>query len=390
MSILQAIITMSLCGQPGVHFEKVHDDLLFDEPVQVLFDGVQKDKMYVVEKKGVVQQVQTNEKDPTPTTFLDLTDRVKVGHSEEGLLSIVFHPDYKDTKKIYVWYTAHRPRRCVLSSITLGSSPNECDETIILEVPQPWGNHNGGTLLFGKDGYLYVGVGDGGGSNDPKGNGQNNTTLLGTIIRIDVNETDGDVQYSIPEDNPFVADADTRGEIWAYGLRNPWRMSFDKKTGALWVADVGQNAWEEIDIVQKGKNYGWNLREGMHDFKNNKKDTETVDPIFEYGRQQGGSITGGFVYRGKDIPSIEGEYIYSDYLSGRTWRLSTPVYASGAYTPKRILNMPPISVSSFGETPTGEILACGFDSPYASKGRIYLLVAGEDSADSSSTTERIR
>ena len=179
MSILQAIITMSLCGQPGVHFEKVHDDLLFDEPVQVLFDGVQKDKMYVVEKKGVVQQVQTNEKDPTPTTFLDLTDRVKVGHSEEGLLSIVFHPDYKDTKKIYVWYTAHRPRRCVLSSITLGSSPNECDETIILEVPQPWGNHNGGTLLFGKDGYLYVGVGDGGGSNDPKGNGQNNTNTTG-------------------------------------------------------------------------------------------------------------------------------------------------------------------------------------------------------------------
>jgi glucose/arabinose dehydrogenase len=396
MSILQAIITATLCGQPGAHFEKAHDSLVFDEPVQVLFDGVQTDQMYVVEKKGVVQRMRVGEKNPTPTIFLDITDRVQVGHSEEGLLSVVFHPNYRITKKLYVWYTAHRPRRCVLSSITSGSNPNECSEKIILEVLQPWGNHNGGMLLFGKDGYLYVGIGDGGGSNDKKGNGQNNKTLLGTIIRIDINKTNGDKNYSIPKDNPFLTEVteatkgNVRGEIWAYGLRNPWRMSFDNKTGALWVADVGQNAWEEIDIVEKGKNYGWNLREGKHDFKNNKKDVETIDPVFEYGRRQGGSITGGYVYRGKDIPSIEGEYIFSDYLSGRTWRLSVPEDDSGVYATKRILNMPPISISSFGETPSGEILACGFGSPYASKGRIYLLVAGDDSADSSSTTESIR
>jgi glucose/arabinose dehydrogenase len=349
--------------------------------------------MYVVEKKGVVQRIKVGEKNPTPTTFLDLKDRVQVGHSEEGLLSVVFHPNYKTSKKIFVWYTAHKPRRCVLSSITITNTGNKEDtfnEEIILEVAQPWGNHNGGTLLFGEDGYLYAGIGDGGGSNDRKDNGQNKNTLLGTIIRIDINKKDGDKSYSIPEDNPFVKDSGARGEIWAYGLRNPWRMSFDKKTGALWVADVGQNAWEEIDIVEKGKNYGWNFREGKHDFNKNNTNVNTADPVFEYGRRQGGSITGGHVYRGKDIPSIEGEYIFSDYLSGRTWRLLTPKDPSGEYTAKRILNLPPISISSFGETPTGEILACGFDSPYATKGKIYLLVPGDKPTDSSFSTESIR
>ncbi|MBC8201752.1 MAG: PQQ-dependent sugar dehydrogenase [Planctomycetes bacterium] len=391
MFILQLIITTALCAQPGIHFEKAHTELDFDEPIQVLFDGVHADQMYVVEKKGVVQQMQLGDKNPTTTTFLDIKDRVQVGHSEEGLLSVVFHPNYKFTKKIFVWYTAHKPRRCVLSSITISNTENEdtvYNEEVILEVAQPWGNHNGGTLLFGEDGYLYVGVGDGGGSNDRKNNGQNKKTLLGTIIRIDINKKEGDKNYSIPEDNPFVKESNARSEIWAYGLRNPWRMSFDRKTGALWAADVGQNAWEEIDIIERGKNYGWNLREGKHDFK--KNNTKTTDPVFEYGRRQGGSITGGYVYRGKEIPTIDGEYIFSDYLSGRTWRLSAPKDSSSDYTAKRILNIPPISISSFGETPTGEILACGFDSPYATKGKIYLLVPADRPAESSSSTESIR
>ena len=396
MCISELLTTAFLCLSQATHFSPVHDALEFDEPVQVLFDGTNKTHAYVVEKKGIIQRVSIENKEATPEVFLNITDRVVVGHSEEGLLSLAFHPNYNENKRLFVWYTSHGPRRCVLSSFTTTNTNNIADPTteeIILELLQPWGNHNGGMVLFGGDGYLYLGIGDGGGSNDTKENGQNKKTLLGTIIRIDINATSGEKKYAIPSDNPFSSSPDARGEIWAYGLRNPWRMSFDSKTGKLWVADVGQNKWEEINIVEKGKNYGWNLREGKHDFMdNNNNGEQTVDPVFEYGRRHGGSITGGYVYRGNGIPGLYGEYIYADYLNGRVWRLLPPSGEIKKYKAKRILNRPPLSISSFGETPNGEVLACGFKSPYATKGRIYRLVSKSeiDSSDSSSMTDKMR
>ncbi len=392
MYITQIILIITSISSPKVQFEPVHKSLIFDEPMQVLFNGIENDTMYVVEKKGVVQAANMNRETKKKSVFLDIEDRVGSKHDEEGLLSLVFHPNYKENGELYVWYTAQKPRRGVLSKFT-----KEVDETtikssseeIVLEVPQPWGNHNGGTVLFGPDGYLYLGIGDGGAANDPYNNGQNKNTLLGTVIRIDVNssvlESDSTKQspYIIPPDNPLVGQKDAREEIWSWGLRNPWRMSFDRETGMLWTGDVGQNSWEEIDILEAGKNYGWNVREGLHDFHNDDpKDPEMVDPVHEYGRRKGGSITGGYVYRGTKIPDLVGSYLYGDYLSERIWSLSQN--EDGTYTETQIAKKTPLAISSFSETPSGEILVCGFPNAYASKGKIYLLVP------SSSTTSSIR
>ncbi len=371
--------------------ESIHSTLVFDEPIQILFDGTNKQDLYVVEKRGVVHRVSLEREETNKPVFLNIKDRVNVGHSEEGLLSLAFHPEYKDNGHVFVWYTAHEPRRCVLSRFESENKVvNTSTEEVILEVAQPWGNHNGGTILFGGDGYLYLGIGDGGGSNDTKGNGQNKQTLLGSIIRIDIDKEGDKLKYSIPKDNPFANRPNCRGEIWALGLRNPWRMSFDKETGKLWAADVGQNKWEEIDIVEKGKNYGWNVREGGHQFMKHESNENMTPPIFEYGRKNGGSITGGHVYRGNGIPHRRGQYIYSDYLSGRVWWLVPPDENKKKYSAEKVKLTKPLSISSFGETPSGEILACGFKSPYSTKGKIYRLVSGDEATPSSSITESTR
>jgi glucose/arabinose dehydrogenase len=366
--------------QLTVQFEPIHNALEFKDPVQVVFNDNDATVMYVVEKDGIINNVSLDKDNENKAIILDIRDRVGVTHSEEGLLSMALHPSFTSTGEIFVWYTAQKPKRGILSKFTQeegGKNINPASEKILLEVPQPWGNHNGGTILFGKDGFLYLGIGDGGSANDPHKNGQNNKTLLGTIIRIDVNQQTETQPYSIPQDNPFMSCQDVRQEIWAYGLRNPWRMSFDKKTGKLWVADVGQNQWEEIDIVQKGKNYGWNYREGSHEFFPSDTDAVFEEPVFEYGRKEGGSITGGYVYRGKKIPHLEGKYIFSDYLSRRIWALSQ----SGQEPKKaqRIAKKTPLAISSFGETPGGEIVCCGFETPYSPLGKIYRLELSTDS-----------
>ena len=373
----------------------MHTSLVFNEPVQALYDGVLDDTIYVVEKEGMIRNVSTNTDASEKPIFLDITDRVGVTNDEEGLLSLVFHPDYAENGEFYVWYSAQNPKRSVLSKFTKPPDKTTADkssEQILLEVREPWGNHNGGTVLFGPDGFLYLGIGDGGAANDPYNNGQNKNTLLGTIIRIDVNPRSSEPPpsetgkrnkpsnslYTVPTDNPLVGQNGVREEIWAWGLRNPWRMSFDRATGKLWTGDVGQNAWEEIDIVERGGNYGWNLREGAHDFKNNNNDkSKTIDPVYEYGRRLGGSITGGYVYRGSKIPALVGAYIYCDYLSKRIWILVPPSGEDEPYTSERIAKKTPIAISSFGETPDGEILACGFPNAYASRGKIYRLVSSE-------------
>jgi quinoprotein glucose dehydrogenase len=243
----------------------------------------------------------------------------------------------------------------------------------LLRVKQPYWNHNGGTLAFGPDGMLYVALGDGGNGGDPHRNGQNLTTLLGSILRIDVDHQDDGKNYAIPKDNPFVGKTIVSGrakdkevavapEIYAYGFRNVWRLSFDQKTGSLWAADVGQGLWEEINIVQSGGNYGWNMREAQHWFRPDGNDTQEglIDPIWEYHHDIGKSITGGSVYRGRRVPELVGKYVYADYVSGLLWALDYNA-ASGSVQGNYSITGKNQPIMSFGEDQSGEIY---FTTPF--------------------------
>jgi glucose/arabinose dehydrogenase len=229
-------------------------------------------------------------------------------------------------------------------------------ESVVLEIPQPRTNHNGGQLAFGPDGHLYISVGDGGGAGDTNGNAQNRANLLGNILRIDVDNTLGSLNYSIPPDNPFVDEPDFRSEIYAYGFRNPWRMSFDTQTDKLWAGDVGQNTIEEIDIIELGGNYGWNLYEGTDCFSGDCNDSGLMNPIFEYSQRSGDrSITGGYVYRGTENPSIIGKYIFGDFVSGRIWAFDEDGGSN------RILAETGLGITSFGTDADQELYVCAFD-----------------------------
>ncbi len=234
-----------------------------------------------------------------------------------------------------------------------------------MEVSQPFSNHNGGQIAFGPDGYLYIALGDGGSGGDPDGNGQNRATLLGSILRIDANTASGARNYAIPPDNPFAGNSQGfREEIFAYGLRNPWRFSFDPVTKKLWAGDVGQNLYEEIDIIEKGRNYGWNIMEGFHCYSSATCDTAGLTlPVWEYGHNSSGGIavTGGFVYRGTQLPELYGKYIYADYGSGRIWSLS---YSDNDTVNTELLKTS-LNISSFGTDRFNELYMCAFD------GKIY-------------------
>ncbi|MCH9053211.1 MAG: PQQ-dependent sugar dehydrogenase [Proteobacteria bacterium] len=236
-------------------------------------------------------------------------------------------------------------------------------------LPSP-GGVNGGTIVFGPDGYLYIVLGDGGKANDPFGNGQNLETLLGSILRIDVDHQDAGKKYAIPQDNPFVGHAKARPEIYAYGLRNIWRMSFDRETGDLWAGDVGQDLWEEINIIRKGGNYGWNVREANHKFGPNgsgpRKDL--IDPIWEYHHDIGKSITGGHVYRGKRVPALVGKYIYADYVSTLIWALDYDAKA-GEVRGNHPISSEKLAIMSFGEDEMGEVYF------FATDGKLYRFSA---------------
>ncbi len=237
--------------------------------------------------------------------------------------------------------------------------PNKADpnsEEEILRISRPFWNHDGGTLCFGRDGFLYIALGDGGLANDPNNNGQNTNSILGKILRIDINTKEGGKNYGIPKDNPFAGKAGARGEIFAYGLRNVWRMSFDRKTGWLWAADVGQNLYEEIDLIVKGGNYGWRKREGLHPFSTTgvAANDAMIDPIWEYYHDVGKSLTGGNVYRGKLLPELDGYYLCGDYVSGKIWALKYDETKKRVVA-NRPIPTPPIAVMSFGEDEQGEV-----------------------------------
>ena len=241
-------------------------------------------------------------------------------------------------------------------------------EQILLEIDQPFSNHNGGHIAFGPDGYLYIAVGDGGKANDPYNNGQNLSTLLGSILRIDVSRVDSENGYKVPPDNPFVnIDGNAKTEIWAYGLRNPWRFSFDRDTGDLWAGDVGQNRFEEIDLIKIGGNYGWKIMEGLSCFPRGKQcdSSGILSPVIEYGRADGCSVTGGYVYRGKRLPSLFGAYIYGDFCTGNIWAFR---YDGTSVTEHLKLVDSNLRISSFAEDRDGEIYIVSY-----TKG-IYRLV----------------
>ncbi len=319
-------------------------------------DGL--DRIFVTEQAGRVLVFPNDQSANDTQVFLDVRDRVNEGGNEEGLLGIAFDPDYKDNGHFYLYYSASGPRRSVLSRFSVGSdSPNLVDpasEVVILEVRQPYSNHNGGQLAFGPDGYLYVGLGDGGSGGDPLGNGQDPGTLLGSILRIDVSNVTEGQTYGIPPDNPFVGVPGAREEVWVYGLRNPWRFSFDDDTGLLWVADVGQNGWEEIDVVGKGLNYGWNVMEGAHCFSPRSGcDTSGLElPVAEYDRSGGCSVTGGYVYRGDRLLSLRGAYVYGDFCSGKIWGLR---YDGSTVTEVKLLVDSNLSITSFGQDLAGSL-----------------------------------
>jgi glucose/arabinose dehydrogenase len=328
----------------------------------------------VVEQAGVIWVFENDPEVSRKKVFLDLQKKVHSEGNEEGLLGLAFHPRFVENGYFYVYYSHFEDsiRSSILSRFTCTSREtllvDPASEKRIMKIPQPYSNHNGGALEFGSDAYLYIALGDGGFANDPHHFGQDLSELLGSILRIDVDRSESGRAYGIPPDNPFIGVPEACPEIWAYGLRNPWRFSFDRKTGQLWAGDVGQNLWEEIDIIVKGGNYGWKLREGAHSFSSRlfAPSSALIEPIFEYNHSQGVSITGGYVYRGTEFPELYGAYIYGDFQSRQVWALW---YDGQKVIENRPIFLCPHYLASFGESAQGELYLCAFD------GKIYKMVA---------------
>jgi len=345
-------LATTISADASVSLEPVVDSL--SQPVFVGHAGDQTGRLFIVEQVGTIRIVDQGQLVVEP--FLDLSGKVDFG-GEKGLLGLAFHPSYAANGRFFVNFThlnGDDLKTVVAEYARSATDPNRADpgsERVLLEFDQPFGNHNGGMLAFGKDGFLYISTGDGGSGGDPQRNGQNRSTLLGNILRINVDQGD---PYSVPSDNPFVGEQGVRGEIWAYGFRNPWRFSFDSATGRLFAGDVGQNSWEEIDLVVKGGNYGWNVMEGNHCFSpsNGCDQTGLQLPITELDRANARSITGGYIYRGQQRTELWGSYIFGDFSTGIIWALTED--QEGNWVRQEILRTPH-SISSFGEDENGEL-----------------------------------
>jgi glucose/arabinose dehydrogenase len=354
--LLLAVAPLGAQDAANVRLTEVADG--FNRPLYLTHAGDGSGRLFVLEQGGRVYILQEGQRLDTP--FLDLTTLVSAdansfGYTERGLLGLAFAPDYATSGIFYVNYT-DRAGDSVVARYRVSADANVADSVsaeIILTVDQPYANHNGGHLAFGPDGYLYIGFGDGGSQGDPQGNGQRLDTLLGKLLRIDVS---GETGYTIPADNPFVGTPDAQPEIWAYGLRNPWRFTFDRATGDLYIGDVGGSAWEEINFQPAdstgGENYGWSLFEASQARTAAGSDGLTM-PIAEYSHSEGVSVTGGYVYRGERIPDLQGIYLYGDFGFGTiwaAWRDAVGAWQSAVY----IANSGQV-ISSFGEDEAGEL-----------------------------------
>lgn len=350
-------------------------------PILLTHAGDGSNRVFVAIQQGVIHVFPNDDAATRTKVFLDISKKVKYAdnQNEEGLLGLAFHPKYSSNGEFFVFYTEKGKMTNVVARYKVRKdNPDEADpasEEILIRFEKPYWNHDGGTILFGPDGYLYITHGDGGLANDPHGHGQNLKSWLGKVLRIDVDRRETGKAYSVPKDNPFVNSPETKPEIYAYGFRNIWRMAFDSKTGKLWAGDVGQDLYEEINIIVKGGNYGWNLREGFHPFgkKGVGPRADLIEPIWEYHHSIGKSITGGHVYRGKAIPELDGHYLYADYVTPQVWALKyddasqrvvanrpIPLEAAGAkpidHQHKPAKNL---AIMSFGEDADGESYIMG-------------------------------
>jgi len=377
LTIASLLITSALCDAQATgqtlnqyNVTPAFPDLTFSSPVGIYPDPTNSNRLFVVEQTGTVKVFNNTRSTATTNTYLDITSQVLYG-GEQGLLGLAFHPNYTQNGYLYLNYVADNPKRTVIARYTVNpNEPNQADpnsQQVTLEIPQPpYSNHKGGQLSFGPDGYLYIGVGDGGSAGDPQGNGQNRQTLLGKILRIDVNSASGGRSYGIPADNPYAANTlGYREEIYAYGFRNPWRFSFDFQTGQLWAADVGQNQLEEIDIVEAGGNYGWNLMEGSicYNPPSDCNQTGLTLPLYNYTRDQGTAVIGGYVIHNQTNPELDGAYIYGDYGSGKIWTLRI----NSQNTTNNLLVDSNLSITSFGLDNNNQLYIAAYD------GKIYTL-----------------
>ncbi len=361
---------------PPVTLEDAFPNLSFTQPLLLLQPAEDSSTWFVVERAGVIRAFDNDPSVGDSRVFADLRAFVDSGPNEAGLLGMAFHPNYANNHQVYLSFTVTgSPLVSRIDRFTSNDGGLTLDlatQTPILSLDQEFGNHNGGHLVFGPDGYLYLGFGDGGSAGDPNNRAQATNNLLGTISRIDI---DSGVPYGIPADNPFAGNptcAQGSGtaacpEIFAFGFRNPWRWSFDSATGSLFAGDVGQNSFEEIDRVTNGNNYGWNIREGANCFNANVCVTAgLIDPIHEYGRSEGTSVTGGYVYRGTNIPSLTGLYVFADFTTGRIWSIDS---SAQNLIDSDLLIDSSLNIASFGQSNAGELYVVNFG------GTLHQLVA---------------
>lgn len=320
----------ALAADP-VKLEPAWSGVKVQRPITLLNPPDGTGRSFLVQQRGKVLILPQDEAGTETKVFLDFSDRkMEENEFEEGLIGFAFHPQFKENGRFFVCYTQQNPKRSLVSELKVSpTDPNKADlstERVLLSVPQPFWNHNSGNMFFAPDGKFFVAIGDGGKRDDPFDFAQNRFVFNGKIIRIDVDTRTGSREYGIPSDNPFLNQEGVLPEIFAYGLRNPWGISIDTETGLFWCADVGQDIWEEINLITKGGNYGWNWREGAQPFvirqESPPEKAKFIDPIHQYNHSEGLSITGGFVYRGKGIPSLAGHYLYGDFANGRIWALN--------------------------------------------------------------------
>ncbi len=357
------LVSLCLLAQPNLKLEVYASG--FTRPVDISSAG--DDRLFITEQAGIIKIIDGDGNVLAPP-FLNISDRVNDGFNEQGLLGLVFHPNYQTNGYFYVNYTDMSGGDTRISRFRVSADdPNIADpdsEVILLEIDQPFSNHNAGDLNFGPDGYLYFGTGDGGSGGDPGNRAQNTQVLLGKMMRFDLGEN-GDL-FDIPPSNPFVGNNAVRDEIWAIGTRNPWRFSFDRLTGDLWIGDVGQNEWEEIDFQPAassgGENYGWRCYEGTHPFDLGgcPPMSNLTPPIFDYSHALGCSVTGGFVYRGCAYPELYGRYIFADFCSGRFWSITPD--GNGGWTTLQLANLSNNQYSSFGEDSRGELFVAALQA----------------------------